>query len=192
MGFVVTSSVVRIDGHVARGQIASPSAVRHFPTMHTAAFLSLTLLGSACGLTVQPQSARAASSAHMGRRAAVTGLGSAVLAAAAAPAFADTQPMLDKPMEGFDAAADKRAAFIKKQKEFKKEWRKQLSNLEFCSNDEEALDAITKLRKLIVLNGNEIPEGVRKQDLDQVRGPRALATPRPSARAILIRAPSFC
>ena len=58
--------------------------------------------------------------------------------------------------------------FLKKQKVFKKAWRKQLAELEFSSNDAEAMQAIDNLIELIFKNGKEIPEGVRKMDLDQV------------------------
>ena len=51
---------------------------------------------------------------------------------------------------------------------FKKAWRKRLSDLEFATNDAEATEAIEALIKLIYENGVEIPEGVRKMDLDQV------------------------
>ena len=68
----------------------------------------------------------------------------------------------------FDAAAEKRKKFQEKQKAFKKAWRKQLSNLEFAETDAEATEAIEALIKLIYENGKEIPEGVRKMDLDQV------------------------
>lgn len=97
-------------------------------------------------------------------------LGSGMLAAALVPlsASADTQAEMEGTMPKFDEGEEKRKRFQEKQKEFKKEWRKQLGNLEFCSNDVEALDAIDKLSKLIILNGNQIPEGIRKQDLDQV------------------------
>lgn len=71
-------------------------------------------------------------------------------------------------MDGFEDGAAKRAAFLEKQKKFKKAWRKELSNLEFASGDEEATEAIGALLKLINANGFEIPEGVRKMDLDQV------------------------
>jgi len=64
--------------------------------------------------------------------------------------------------------AEKRAAFQTKQKVFKKAWRKELAQLEFADTDAEALDAIQGLVNLIIKNGNEIPEGVRKQDMDQV------------------------
>ena len=50
-------------------------------------------------------------------------------------------------MEGFDGAAEKREAFLKKQKSFKKAWRKELSNLEFAQNDEEASAAVGALYK---------------------------------------------
>ena len=53
-------------------------------------------------------------------------------------------------------------------KKFKKEWRKELGNLEFSSNDAEAVAAMKALTQLIRDNGGEIPEGVRKQDLDQI------------------------
>ena len=76
--------------------------------------------------------------------------------------------MLDKPMEGFEQSSEKRAAFQAKQKAYKKAWRKELSNLEFASNDSEAIAAINALYKLINVNGLEIPEGVRKMDLDRV------------------------
>merc|ERR1719201_1418211 len=76
--------------------------------------------------------------------------------------------MLDEPMEKFTADEERRAVFLKKQKVFKKAWRKELANLEFASNDAEALEAIQGLVNLIGKNGNEIPEGVRKQDMDQV------------------------
>ena len=84
----------------------------------------------------------------------------------------------------FDAAAEKRKKFQEKQKAFKKAWRKQLSNLEFAETDAEATEAIEALIKLIYENGNEIPEGVRKMDLDQVyknvKGKLAKETRRPS------------
>jgi hypothetical protein len=71
-------------------------------------------------------------------------------------------------MEGFTAGAEKRAAFLEKQKKYKKAWRKELSNLEFASNDAEFTESVAALTKLIRENGFQIPEGVRKQDLDQV------------------------
>ena len=71
-------------------------------------------------------------------------------------------------MEGFDAAAEKRKAFLEKQKKYKKAWRKELSNLEFASNDAEFTASTDALYELIKNNGFEIPEGIRKQDLDQV------------------------
>jgi len=100
------------------------------------------------------------------RLAAGTGAASFVLPFA--PAFADTQAELDKPQVGFDTDEAKRADFLKKQKAYKKAWRKELSNLEFSSNDKEAVDAMEALYKLIKENGYEVPEGIRKQDLDQV------------------------
>ena len=91
-----------------------------------------------------------------------------LLTLGATPVWANTQAELDKPMEKFDVNADKREAFIKKQKVYKKAWRKELSKLEFADNGPEAVEAIDKLIKLIAENGFEIPEGVRKMDLDQV------------------------
>ena len=155
----------------------------------TRALLALMqLMGVASGLRVgmgpSVQQASTATSAaqreRLSRRDVATGIvGGAAALSAFMPfaAFANTQPMYEGVQEGFDAAAEKRKAFMARQKEFKKEWRKQLANLEFSSDDAEALDAITKLRKLIILNGNEIPEGVRKQDMDQVR--RLPMPPRP-------------
>lgn len=95
-------------------------------------------------------------------------LGAPLLASVPFAASADTQAMYDTPQAGFDSAAEKRQVFIKKQKVFKKAWRSLLSDLEFASGDAEALAAIKGLVQLIVQNGLEIPEGVRKQDLDQV------------------------
>ena len=74
----------------------------------------------------------------------------------------------DKPMEGFNADEEKRRKFLEKQKAFKKAWRKELSNLEFAANDAEFIAANDALFKLIKDNGFQIPEGVRKMDLDQV------------------------
>ena len=104
--------------------------------------------------------------AQLSRRAAFTGF--AALGAAPLAAVANTAPELDTPMERFDIDAEKRAAFKAKNKAYKKAWRKELSNLEFASNDAEAEEAIDALIKLIRENGTEIPEGVRKMDLDQV------------------------
>ena len=139
------------------------------------AVVAASLLGVAHGLAVPTPTAavvqQPACAASAGLRPAPLGRRAVALGALLLPlsASANTQPMLDKPTEQFDAAAEKRKAFMEKQKVFKKEWRKQLANLEFSSNDEEALDAITKLTKLVYMNGKEIPEGVRKQDMDQVR-----------------------
>jgi len=55
-----------------------------------------------------------------------------------------------------------------KQKAFKKAWRKELSNMEFAANDKEFVDAVEALYKLVRANGLEVPEGIRKMDLDQV------------------------
>lgn len=89
-------------------------------------------------------------------------------ALAATPAWANTQPMMEGTMAGFDAAAEKRVEYQAKQKAYKKAWRRELSNLEFSTSDEEAKAACIELMKLIRANGNTIPEGIRKMDLDQV------------------------
>ena len=84
------------------------------------------------------------------------------------PAFADTQAELDKPQEGFGVDEDKRKLFQEKQKKYKKAWRGAASDFEFSSNDDEAMTAIRDLIRLIRENNNEIPQGIRKQDLDQI------------------------
>merc|ERR1719201_2818312 len=71
-------------------------------------------------------------------------------------------------MAQFNDGEAKRAAFMVKMKAYKKSWRKELANLEYSTSDAEAKEAVVALIKLIRANGNEIPEGVRKQDLDQV------------------------
>jgi hypothetical protein len=73
------------------------------------------------------------------RRAA---LGSGALAAVAVAqlplvASADTMPAMEGTMQGFDADEIKRAKYQEMQKTYKKAWRKQLSNLEYASNDAE-------------------------------------------------------
>ena len=105
------------------------------------------------------------------RRTALAGALSAAVPAMLPlrPARANTEADLGgATMEGFDADADKRIKFQQAQKAYKKAWRKQLSELEFATNDEEAITAIRALFKLIQANGNEIPQGVNKQDMDQV------------------------
>ena len=77
-------------------------------------------------------------------------------------------PDLMEPTEGFNNDEAKRAAFRDKNKKFKKAWRQELGNLEFSTNDAEAVAAMRALTQLIKENGGEIPEGVRKQDLDQI------------------------
>lgn len=137
------------------------------------AMLCLAMLAIVSGFrapsaTQRTQNVPSSSPVPLGRRAVVSGIGLAALLAGPLSARANTQPMLDKPMEKFESDEDKRQAFQKKQKTFKKAWRKELSALEFASNDAEAEEAIRNLIKLIRVNGNEIPEGVRKMDLDQV------------------------
>jgi len=102
------------------------------------------------------------------RRSALRGAAAAVLLAGPLAALADTQPELDAPVEGFNVDESRRAQFAEKNKKYKKAWRRTLSELEFAENDGEALEAVQALGKLIKENGFQIPEGVRKQDLDQV------------------------
>ena len=56
--------------------------------------------------------------------------------------------MLAEPMAGFSDGETKRAAFVEKQKKFKKAWRKELANLEFATNDEEFESACEGLYKV--------------------------------------------
>lgn len=142
---------------------------------HVGSLFALAL-GVAHGLvigpvpTAAPEHACAAqrSGGAVGRREVLLSSCAALTVLAPGAALANTQPMLDKPMESFEKDELRRAEFQKKQKVFKKAWRKELANLEFSSNDAEANAAIDSLKKLIYVNGNEIPEGVRKMDLDQV------------------------
>jgi len=145
---------------VARERVAS-----HNMLSRAALLLFSGCLSATCGALRPPLSSTGAAQS---RRSVLATGGAAFAAALSAPAWANTQPMLDKPMDGFEDGAAKRAAFLEKQKKFKKAWRKELSNLEFASGDEEATEAIGALLKLINANGFEIPEGVRKMDLDQV------------------------
>mmetsp|Transcript_39884 Transcript_39884/g.122807 ORF Transcript_39884/g.122807 Transcript_39884/m.122807 type:complete len:177 (+) Transcript_39884:39-569(+) len=112
--------------------------------------------------------------AALGRGVAAAATSAAAASAAAtaalrpAAAMASTAAELTGVQAGFDEAAEKRARYQAMQKDYKKAWRKQLSNLEFSDSDGEALEAIKAIIKLIREHGNEIPQGVRKQDLDQV------------------------
>ena len=56
--------------------------------------------------------------------------------------------MLSEPMAGFNSDEEKRAAFVKKQKAFKKAWRREIGNFEFASNEKESVDAIEALAKV--------------------------------------------
>lgn len=72
--------------------------------------------------------------------------GAAIFAPLAASA--NTEAMLSEPMTGFSAGEAKRAEFLEKQKKYKKAWRKEISNLEFATNDAEfeaALEALYKV-----------------------------------------------
>jgi hypothetical protein len=106
------------------------------------------------------------------RRQALGGAAAAALLSSGAfwpgAAAANTMPDLMEPTEGFNNDEAKRAAFRDKNKKFKKAWRQELGNLEFSTNDAEAVAAMRALTQLIKENGGEIPEGVRKQDLDQI------------------------
>eukprot|EP00308_Calcidiscus_leptoporus_P017862 CAMPEP_0119380424 /NCGR_PEP_ID=MMETSP1334-20130426/56951_1 /TAXON_ID=127549 /ORGANISM="Calcidiscus leptoporus, Strain RCC1130" /LENGTH=184 /DNA_ID=CAMNT_0007400249 /DNA_START=9 /DNA_END=563 /DNA_ORIENTATION=+ len=103
------------------------------------------------------------------RRGAALGVvGGMLLASGAGPSWADTQAIMEGTMKGFDDDEARRAAFLKKQKAYKKAWRKELANFEYATSDDEAMVAINALTKMVKENGMEIPEGVRKMDLDQV------------------------
>lgn len=139
--------------------------------MLSSACLAISL--STSGLLLPPTPGAAQQQVQLSRRAvfshaATFAATTAALAASPLAALADTEAELDAPMAGFDAAAEKRKVFLEKQKKFKKAWRKELSNLEFASNDAEFIEAVQNLARLIIANGREIPEGVRKMDLDQV------------------------
>ncbi len=139
-------------------------------------FLCLALAVGACHGFSGPSSA----ARHVRTRGAVCSLsferrdvlsvlsGAAALAVLPSASLADTAPMLDAPMEAFEEGEAKRAAFIKAQKAYKKAWRRELSNMEFSADDDEAMQAMINLIKMIQENRGEIPEGVRKMDLDQV------------------------
>lgn len=132
-------------------------------------FFAITLLAVANGLRV-PGVASSSSSSRLAASSTRRNLlaGAAALALSPLPALANTQPDLLEPMTGFEAGAEKRKAFMENQKKFKKAWRRELSNLEFATTDQEAIDATDNLYKLISQNNFEVPEGVRKMDLDQV------------------------
>ena len=102
------------------------------------------------------------------RRSVLAGAAALLTLGPLAPAMANTAPMLDKPREGFGTDESKRSAFKEKQKKYKKAWRKSLSDLEFATTDAEAIAAVDNLYALIKENNFEVPEGVRKMDLDQV------------------------
>lgn len=114
----------------------------------------LLLLSSQSAWALQlPAMAPAAHS----RRAA---LGSGALAAAAAAftqlplvANADTQAAMEGTMKGFDADEIKRAKYQEMQKAYKKAWRKQLSNLEYASNDAEVSASAAVLRSSMSVRG---------------------------------------
>ncbi|KAL3912756.1 MAG: hypothetical protein SGPRY_008225 [Prymnesium sp.] len=65
-------------------------------------------------------------------------------------------------MTGFTADESKRALFMEKQKKFKKAWRKELSNLEYATNDAEFEDAV---RAIVKVRGftSEAHRGVYKR-----------------------------
>lgn len=147
---------------------------------------SALLLDVTHGLALGGDVAASSRSPLLSRRALLGAASAAAVGAAPLAATANTQPMLDKPVDSFAPAEEKRQAFLAKQKVFKKAWRKQLANLEFSSNDQEALEAIVELSNLINKNGFEIPEGVRKMDLDQVRARTRSSCAQGSARDSLV------
>ena len=82
-------------------------------------------------------------------RRALLGIAAASAVATATAVRADTQPLLEEPTSGFVTDEAKRAAFEKKQRAYKKAWRRYLSDLEFATGDEEAVGAIKSLAALI-------------------------------------------
>jgi len=118
----------------------------------------LLLVASAQGLKIP---------ASFGRRDLARLAGAGAIAVPLA-AIANTAPELSEPMKGFDATEDKRAAFLVAQKKFKKAWRKQVANFEFATTDSEAIAATDAMYKLIMDNNGQVPEGVKKADLDSV------------------------
>ena len=114
--------------------------------------LVLCLAASARALRVPARAAGPLTTdrtAHVTTRRALLGIAAASAAATATAARADTQSLLDEPMSGFTSDELKRAAFEKKQKAYKKAWRRYLSDLEFATGDEEAVGAIKSLAALI-------------------------------------------
>ena len=126
-----------------------------------------------------------------------------LLTLGAAPVWADTQPQFAEQGQKSLDNEQKRAAFIAKQKIYKKAWRKELANFEYATSDLENVEAIETMIKvcgpaeahrgphmarpsrpaltvtasltrarprdqMIKKNGGDIPEGVRRQDLDQI------------------------
>ena len=140
-----------------------PNDLRYQAFSQHLTLMLLVSLVAATGLLLTPGDV-------MPRRAVLSHAAAAAAAIVAPPlaALANTEAELSEPMSGFSDGEQKRAEFMKKQKAFKKAWRKELSNLEFSSSDAEFIEAVQNLAKLIIQNGREIPEGVRKMDLDQV------------------------
>ena len=91
--------------------------------------------------------------AHVTTRRALLGTAAASAVATATAVRADTQPLLEEPTSGFVTDEAKRAAFEKKQRAYKKAWRRYLSDLEFATGDEEAVGAIKSLAALIRAHG---------------------------------------
>ena len=69
-----------------------------------------------------------------------------------------------------DDAAAKRAEFKKREAAYRKAWRREISNLEFASNDEEFIDAVRNLLTMIEqFGGDTLPNGKgSKVELEQV------------------------
>jgi len=110
------------------------------------------------------------SCAAVDRRSAAQLLGVAAASLAvlsSQPVEANTEAMLAEPTAGFVSGEAARAEFEKKQKAYKKKWRKELANLEYATSESESLEAIITLTRLVASEGN-LPEGIRKMDLDQV------------------------
>ena len=87
------------------------------------------------------------STAASSRRAFVQRVAFAAAGVSVPAAWANTEPMLSEPMAGFNVDEAKRAAFEKKQKAYKKAWRREIGNFEFASNEKESVEAIEALAK---------------------------------------------
>ena len=103
------------------------------------AAVALALLPTSSALVVSGGSAST-------RRAVVQRVAGMAVATPLA-AWANTEAILKEPMQGFENDEAKRAAFVKKQKAYKKQWRAELNNFDYASNDAESMQAIEAMAK---------------------------------------------